>query len=84
MNFHITEKWAAQWSTNYDFVRHQFASHIMSLQREMHDWDTIFSFTRAPNGAFAFNFYIALKAEPDIKFNYPKRDAPRGTAGLVR
>ncbi len=79
MSFHITENWAAQWATNYDFQRRQFASQVVSLQRELHDWDVTFSFTRAPNGNFAFNFYIALKAEPDLHIDYPIRDYPRGT-----
>jgi hypothetical protein len=48
----------------------------------MHDWDAIFAFTKAPNGNFAFNFFIALKAEPDLKFNYDRRDYPRGYSGI--
>jgi hypothetical protein len=44
----------------------------VTLQRELHDWRSIFSFTRGPNGNFAFNFFIALNADPDIKFNYDK------------
>ena len=81
MSFHITDKWAASWSTNYDFVEKNFASQIVTLQRELHDWDAVFAFTKAPNGNFAFNFFIALKAEPDLKFNYDRRDYPRGYTG---
>jgi hypothetical protein len=44
----------------------------VSLQRELHDWRATFAFTQAPNGAFSFSFFIALKAEPDIKFDYHK------------
>jgi LptD protein len=72
MSFHLTPKWSAQWGTTYDFSAHQFASHSVTLQRELHDWRSIFAFTRGPNGNFAFNFFIALNAEPDIKFNYDK------------
>jgi hypothetical protein len=72
MSFHITPKWAASWSTMYDFTVHQFASQQVTLQRELHDWRSIFAFTRGPNGNFAFNFFIALNADPDIKFNYDK------------
>jgi hypothetical protein len=78
-SFNITTKWAAQWSTTYDFVEHRFASQVVSLQRELHDWNAIFAFTQAPNGNFAFNFYIALKAEPDLKFNYDRRSYRRGS-----
>ena len=72
MNFHLTPGWAGTWTTNYDFQAHKFGSHTVALQRELHDWKAIFGFTQAPNGNFAFNFFIALTAEPDLKFNYDK------------
>jgi lipopolysaccharide transport LptD-like protein len=71
--FHLTPKWSGNWSTNYDFQAHKFGSQMVSLQRELHDWRAIFSFTQAPNGNFAFSFFIALTAEPDLKFNYDKQ-----------
>jgi hypothetical protein len=73
MNFHLTPKWAGSWSTNYDFQAHKFGSHVVTLQRELHDWKAIFSFTQAQNGNFRFTFFIALTAEPDLKFNYDKQ-----------
>ena len=72
LSFKVTEKWAAAWQTNYDFERSSFASQIVSLQRDLHDWRAIFAFTQSPNGSFAFNFLISLKAEPDLKFDYHK------------
>jgi hypothetical protein len=73
MSFHLTPKWAGSWGTNYDFYAHKFGSHNVTLQRELHDWRAIFSFVQAPNGNFAFTFFIALNAEPDLKFNYDKQ-----------
>ena len=73
MSFHLTPKWSGSWGTNYDFQAKKFGSHQVSLQRELHDWRAIFAFTQAPNGNFAFNFFIALNAEPDLKFNYDKQ-----------
>ena len=73
MSFNITPKWSGSWGTNYDFQAKKFGSHQVSLQRELHDWRAIFAFTQAPNGNFAFNFFIALNAEPDLKFNYDKQ-----------
>ena len=70
--FEITDKWSATWGTTYDFQRHQFASHMVTLQRDLHDWRAIFGFTQSPNGNFAFTFNIALKADQDLKFNYNK------------
>jgi len=80
--FSITPKWAMQWSTNYDFVRKEFGMHTVSLRREMHDWDAIFAFTQSPNGNFAFNFFIALRAQPDLKFNYDRRSYGRTPGGF--
>ena len=73
MSFHLTPKWSGTWGTNYDFQAHKFGSHQVTLQRELHDWKAIFGFTQAQNGNFAFNFFIALNAEPDLKFNYDKQ-----------
>jgi LptD protein len=81
MSFNVTRLWAAQWQTSYDVVTGEFAQHVVSLQREMHDWDATFGFTRSPNGNFAFTFYIALRAQPDIKLDYDRASYPRGTTG---
>jgi hypothetical protein len=72
-SFAITPKWTAQWGTTYDFRNREFASHIVTLQRELHDWNATFAFTQAPNGNFAFNFFVALKAQPEVKFNYDRQ-----------
>jgi hypothetical protein len=72
MNFNVTEHWAASWNTTYDFQHRNFASQVVSLQRDLHDWRAIFAFTQASTGSFAFNFLISLKAEPDLKFDYHK------------
>ena len=77
-SFNITPKWAAQWATSYDVREKEFGSHIVTLQRELHDWRAVFSFTQAPSGAFAFTFFIALNAQPDLKFNYDRRSYGRG------
>lgn len=72
MSFNITDHWAASWQTQYDFENRDFATQIVSLQRDLHDWRAIFAFTQSPMGSFAFNFLISLKAEPDLKFDYRK------------
>lgn len=72
INFNLTEKWSSSYSTNYDVERAEFGAQTVSLQRDMHDWRAIFGFTQAPNGNFAFTFFISLKAEPDLKFNYDR------------
>lgn len=81
MSFHVTNLWAAQWQTSYDVENKEFAQHVVSLQRAMHDWDAIFAFTRSPNGNFSFNFFIALRAQPDLKLDYNRPSYPRGYTG---
>lgn len=78
VRFPLTKKWAATWNSSYDFVRHQFASQQVTLQRDMHDWRSVFMITRAPNGNFAFSFNIALKPEPDLKFDYSRASVRSG------
>ncbi len=73
LSFNITPNWAAQWSTQYDAVRKRFSSQQVGLQRALHDWNAVFSMSQAPNGNFSFNFYIALKAQPELKFNYDRQ-----------
>jgi hypothetical protein len=77
MTLPLTQNWSAAWQTTYDFVRHDFASHVVTLQRAMHDWDANFAFSQAPNGNFSFSFFVALKAEPDLKFNYDRQSYRR-------
>jgi hypothetical protein len=79
LSLNLTEHWAASVTNTYDFEQKQFATQIVSLQRDLHDWRAIFAFTQAPNGAFAFNFLISLKAEPELKFDYHKATY-RGTS----
>jgi lipopolysaccharide assembly outer membrane protein LptD (OstA) len=71
-SFHITQKWSASWGTLYDVVNQAFASNQITLQRDLHDWRAIFSFSQSPNGNSYFSFMIGNKAQPDLKFDYDK------------
>src|SRR5690606_8740596 len=66
----ITRNWSATWSTSYDFEVGDFANHIVNLRREFHDWESNFSFTKSPAGNYMFSFFIALKAQRELKFDY--------------
>jgi hypothetical protein len=81
ISFNLTRLWAAQWQTSYDVERGEFASQIVSLQRDLKDWRALFGFTQAPNGNFAFNFLITLKPAPDLKLNYDRQTFRAGGAG---
>ena len=81
MSFDITRNWSAQWSTQYDVERARFSSQQVGLQRQLHDWNAVFSFSQTPSGSFSFNFFIALKAQPELKFNYD-RQTYRSSSGF--
>jgi len=69
-----TEQWAVNWSTGYNFTQGRFTDHILTLTRQMHDWDANFDFVKAQNGNFSFQFRVKLRANPDIKLDYQQRD----------
>lgn len=79
--FNLTPNWAGSWSTTYDVERSEFASQVVSLQRELHDWRAVFGFTQAPNGNFAFTFFVSLKAQPEIKLDYDRQTYRPSTGG---
>ncbi|MEX2181776.1 MAG: putative LPS assembly protein LptD [Gemmatimonadaceae bacterium] len=81
-SFNLTPKWGAGWNTTYDVERSQFASQVVTLQRDLHDWKAIFGVTQAPNGNFSFTFLISLKAQPEIKMDYDRRTYRQPTAVL--
>jgi Tat protein translocase TatC len=73
MGFSPTANWTASWSTSYDFDTRQFAQHNLRLERDLHRWHASFAFSRTASGNFAFNFYVALLDQPDIKFDYDQQ-----------
>jgi hypothetical protein len=83
-SFNLTPKWSASWNTTYDVERSEFASQVVTLQRELHDWRALFGFVRSPNGSFAFTFFVSLKAQPDIKFDYDRRSYRQPSGSLAR
>jgi hypothetical protein len=78
IGFNLTPHWTTSWRTAYDFTRREFASHMVALQRDIHDWRAIFAVTQAPNGNFAFNFSVGLKSQPDLKFDYNRATVRSG------
>lgn len=70
--FNITSKWSATWGTTYDVTHNAFASQQVTLQRDLHDWRAVFSFSSSPNGNLFFNFFIVNKAQSELQFPYNK------------
>jgi Tat protein translocase TatC len=70
LTFAPTTFWGVQWDTQYNITDGQFESHRLTLTRELHDWEAQFNVVRSPNGNFSLYFNIALRALPEIKFDY--------------
>ncbi|GAC1515806.1 MAG: hypothetical protein NVS1B4_07810 [Gemmatimonadaceae bacterium] len=73
VSFRVTPKWSMAWQTQYDVENRRFADQIINLQRDLHDWRATFSVVQGVNGLFSFHFFISLKAEPELKFDYDRR-----------
>jgi len=74
--FAPTRHWSLSWQTLYDFTNAKFGSHVLRMDRDLHDWRATFSFVQAPNGNVVFNFNITLIDQPEIKFDYDQRSLP--------
>jgi sec-independent protein translocase protein TatC len=77
LSFSPTAHWSATWNSMYDFTTQQFGLHVIHLERDLHRWHASFSFSKSPNGNFAFTFYVALLDQPDIKFDYEQQSLLR-------
>ncbi len=65
-----TEHWNVTWRTGYSFSDHGFLDHVLTLTRDLHEWEAHFDFVKAQNGNFSFQFRVNLRANPDLKFDY--------------
>lgn len=77
MSFSPTPGWSASWDTQYNMVTKEFGQHVLRLDRDLRRWHATFAFMKAPNGNFAFNFFVSLLDQPDIKFQYDQRTVKR-------
>ncbi|MDH3570669.1 MAG: hypothetical protein OER89_10865, partial [Gemmatimonadota bacterium] len=68
-----TASWSVSWSTQYNMTLKEFGQHVLRLSRDLHRWRATFAFLKAPNGNFAFNFFISLTDQPELKFQYDQR-----------
>jgi Tat protein translocase TatC len=69
-NFSPTAFWSVGWNTQYDITKGEFVSHVVTLERDLHEWRAAFSFQKNGNGNYQLLFSIALLDLPDIKFDY--------------
>ncbi|HEX6135349.1 MAG TPA: putative LPS assembly protein LptD [Longimicrobiales bacterium] len=80
VTFQPTENWTVRWNTGYSFTDSEFANHVLTLTRRLHDWDANFDFVKAQNGNFSFMFRVHLRANPDVKLDYSQSEV-RGLQG---
>ena len=74
MAFSPTPNWSLSWNSLYNFTTGSFGQNVIRLDRDLHRWRATFGFTRAPNGNFAFTFFVSLLDQPELKFNYDQQD----------
>ena len=65
-----TPFWGLSWSTQYSITEGTFESHVVRLERDLHEWRAGFNFVRNASGTFAIYFSIYLTDLPDLKFDY--------------
>jgi hypothetical protein len=73
VSFAPTPNWSVSWNTQYNLTLNQFGQHVVRLDRNLHRWRATFAFLKAPNGNFAFNFFISLMDQPELKMQYDQR-----------
>jgi hypothetical protein len=69
-SFSPTPLWALSWSTQFNATTDQFESHILRLERDLHEWRAGFNFVQSANGNFSFFFSVFLTDLPAVKIDY--------------
>jgi hypothetical protein len=82
VSFQPTELLAVSWTTAYDVEARQFSDHMVTVMRDMYDWEATFGFRQAVNGNWTFRFEVSLKANRDLRFDHETRNVDG--AGLDR
>ncbi len=71
-----TENWNVSWRTGYSITDHRFSDHLLSLTRDLHEWQANFDFVKAQNGNFQFRFRVELTNLPDLHLDYDQHNQP--------
>ncbi len=70
-----TRKWALAFAATYNVTRGEIVSRSLSLNRDLHCWEAVFSFNTLGN-EWVYDFMIRIKAIPEISVG-------RGTLGFL-
>ena len=68
--FSPTPLWAVSWQTQYNITEKRFESHVVRLERDLHDWRAAFNFVRNANGNVAVYFSVYLINLPELKLDF--------------
>jgi sec-independent protein translocase protein TatC len=68
--FSPTPLWAVSWQAQYNITEKRFESHVVRLERDLHDWRAAFNFVRNANGNVAVYFSIYLINLPELKLDF--------------
>jgi len=74
VSFQPTSLLAVSWTTAYDIEQQRFSDHMVSVMRDMYDWEATFGFRQAVNGNWTFRFEVSLKANRDLRFDHETRN----------
>ena len=76
-SFSPTPLWSLSWTAQYNITDRQFESHVLRLERDMHEWKASFNAVKNANGNFQFFFSIYLSDLPEVKFDYDQTTIER-------
>ncbi|MQA88656.1 MAG: hypothetical protein GEU90_00270 [Gemmatimonas sp.] len=74
VSFQLSPNWSVNWSTSYSISDGEFGSHQLNFQRDLHEWQANFNFYQTPNGNTAFEFYVELTHNRDLRLDYAERN----------
>jgi hypothetical protein len=69
-SFMLTPGWAVSWNTDYSITDREFGSHRLNFRRDLHRWQANFNFYQTPHGNTAFEFFVELIDNRDLKFQH--------------
>jgi hypothetical protein len=72
-NAQPTDLWNMAWRTSFDVESGRFSDHMVTLTRDMHEWQAHFDFLKTATGNWAFRFEVTLLDLPDLHFDFDQR-----------
>jgi len=74
LQFQLSPNWSVNWDTSYSLTDQAFGAHRLNFRRDLHEWQANFNFYQTPNGNTAFEFYVELLHNRDLRFDYAERN----------